>query len=119
MENRRKHTRSNISWPIFQREGENREQIGELLNISLNGLMMNINREADPRLNGHFDLFVCKPHLSESLLEIRGETVWSETSKDGRVWGLSLAEVDEASRKVLGKFIRDDEDLVVELELKR
>lgn len=119
MENRRKQVRSDISWPIYQRTDEGREQIGEVLNISLNGLMMNLSRNGDPRLNGHFDLFVCKPHLSESLLEIRGETVWSEPSKDGSVWGLSFADVEEASRKILGRFIRDDEDLVVELELKR
>lgn len=117
MENRREHPRHELDWPIYLCSEAQKRRVGELVNISLNGVKMSIEETFIPRSDGQFELFLCHPYMSAEMLEIRGVTVWMHDGDDDRSWGLKLVDLDEHGKKALSEFIDNPDDLAVELEI--
>jgi hypothetical protein len=117
MDNRRGYPRHDMDWPILLREGAKTRRIGELVNISLNGLLMNISEPVPPESAGSFELFVCRPRSSGDMLEIHGRTVWMAAGGDDAAWALELTDLDEDGRLALSRFISEPSDLAIEVEL--
>ncbi len=116
MDNRRSHPRHKLDWPILLRSDGTTRRIGELVNISLSGLHMNLEEPVPPSAAGTFQLFLCHPTQSADMLEIHGQTVWMKSDGEDNNWGLELVDLNENERATLSRFIGDPEDLAIELE---
>ncbi len=117
MENRRQYPRHDLDWPILLRQDSGTRRIGELINISLSGLLMTLNEPVPPEAAGNFELFVCRPRHSAEMLEIHGQTVWMEAGTEDFTWALELVDLQPGDRQTLADFIAEPEQLAIELEL--
>jgi hypothetical protein len=118
MINRRNFPRHSLEWPVFFRSPESSERIGELVNISLQGLQIQLDQGLDSlEMTRSFDLFIGHPHKSADLLEIQGTVVWEMEQEDSGIIGLRLNNLLAEESEMLGEFIRSKEDLSIQIDL--
>ena len=115
---RRSEPRHESEWPVYLRSGKNKEQIGDVADISLSGLKIilydAVEFGAEPE---SYDLYLCRVQNPMDLMNITGRIVWSVRSGKSLILGLELGNLDETSREMLQQYMLHQEDLAVQIDV--
>ena len=118
MEERRKHERTHIEWPVFLRSDHKRKQIGDVDDISLSGLKITFSEDIKPKETiGTFDLYLCRIDHPEDLLNISGKAVWSNGGMTSLIIGLEIDAMSDSEKSILNDFISHQDELSLEMDL--
>ena len=115
MSERRVYPRIESDWKLYLESSEGKREIGYVLNISLTGASMQIEKDYDLDPEKHrFTLKLANSQLDPSELIITGLKEWEYIENNVLFVGLAIDEIDRDERKKFVRFLSRSDKLKAE-----
>ncbi|MCG8570937.1 MAG: PilZ domain-containing protein [Spirochaetes bacterium] len=120
MKERRIYPRISAAWPIYLEEGQNQQLIGELCNISLNGLRLAINIKEVINIDEYtFNIKLTNPKIKPPELEIQGKKKWIMEEEKQIIVGLEIDDLNPEAKVSLVHYLSRNDEIKIEIFLKK